>query len=586
MIGATANRIKAEQISAVSANAITGAISGIAGASILAVALIAVQKLPGTWIIVWLAAVTLVLALQIIITLRQRRDKDGDYRRWATRFTILAFVSGMMWGCGVVATAASGGIDTELLVLMVSSGIAAGAGLSYGSFLPTFYARFLPTNVPYVIWSICQIDALHGFLALFTVVFMAGIMQLVRQYNKTVAEMLRLRFENVDLVSGLRQQTEVANLANITKSRFLAAASHDLRQPVHALNLFVGALQGRPMDSGTQRLVTQIDRSVAALDNLFVSLLDVSKLDAGIVALQMHDFKIQPLLERVCNDHAAEAKLKGVQLVLMHCSSVVRADPILLERILRNLVSNAVRYTMTGRVVVGCRRRSRLSIEVWDTGPGIAVDEQKKIFQEFYQIANAERDRQQGIGLGLAIVKRLSDLLACDLAFNSQVGSGSVFKISVPFAEAPPAEAHVTAPPSLLLATGLVLVIDDEVAIQDAMASLLSSWGHETIVAGSGDEMLERIGLLQRRPDAIVCDLRLRNNENGIDVVQRLHSEFNHDIPTVLITGDTAPDRLKEAQASGLPLLHKPIHNSVLQMTIVDLLRDAEALPRSAAAGA
>jgi CheY-like chemotaxis protein len=255
----------------------------------------------------------------------------------------------------------------------------------------------------------------------------------------------------------------------------------------------------------------------------------------------------------------------------------VHADPILLERILRNLVSNAVRYTITGRVVVGCRRSSRLSIEVWDTGPGIAEVEQKKIFQEFYQIGNSERDRQQGIGLGLAIVKRLSDLLACDLALSSQEGAGSTFKVSVPFADAPPVEIDVAVPLTQQSLTGLVLVIDDEAAIQDAMASLLSSWGHETVVAGSGDEMLQRIGQLQRRPDAIVCDLRLRNNENGIHVVQRLHSEFNHDIPTVLITGDTAPDRLKEAQASGLPLLHKPIHNSVLQKTIVNLLRNAEA---------
>lgn len=578
MIDGTADRIKAEQISVVSANAITGAISGIAGASILAVALIAVQKLPGTWIIVWLVAVTLVLVLQIIVTLRQRLYKGRDYRRWAARFTVLAFVSGVMWGCGVVAIAASGGIDTELLVLMVSSGIAAGAGLSYGSFLPTFYARFLPTNVPYVIWSICQVDALHWFLALFTVVFMAGIMQLVRQYNNTVVEMLRLRFENVDLVGELRQQTEVANLANVTKSRFLAAASHDLRQPVHALNLYVGALQGRTMDPGTQRLVTQIDRSVAALDNLFVSLLDVSKLDAGIVSLKTRDFKIQSLLERVCNDYADEARLKGVLLTLKPCSSAVHADPILLERILRNLVSNAVRYTTSGRVVVGCRRGHRLSIEVWDTGPGIAESEQKKIFQEFYQIGNSERDRQQGIGLGLAIVKRLSDLLACDLALTSRVGFGSVFKVRVPLAaESLPAEPGVAAMSSPQSVTGLVLVIDDEVAIQDAMASLLSSWGHQTVVAGSGDEMLEKIASLRRRPDAIVCDLRLRNNESGIDVVERLHSEFNHEIPTVLITGDTAPDRLKEAQASGLPLLHKPIHNTTLRMTIIDLLRQAEA---------
>ena len=568
------DRIRTQQVLAVTGNAVTGAVSGIAGASILAVVLIVVQKTPGKWVIIWLAAVTVVLSFQILLSLRHRHHVDSDYRFWAFGFTALAFISGILWGGGVVAIAASGGTDTELLVLMVSSGIAAGAGLSYGSFLPTFYARFLPTNLPYVAWSIFQGDVLHLFLALFAVVFMAGIMQLVRQYNRTVVEMLRLRFENVDLVRELRQQTEAANLANITKSRFLAAASHDLRQPVHALNLFVGALQGYNMDAGAQRIVKQIDGSIAALDNLFISLLDISKLDAGIVSLEPRGFRIQPLLERVCRDHTAEANAKGVDLILQPCSLAVHADPILLERILRNLVSNAVRYTVKGRVVVGCRRGKRLSIQVWDTGPGIAMEEQQQIFQEFYQIGNPERDRQEGIGLGLAIVKRLDALLGCELALVSKVNSGSVFKIAIALADQTPiADDAVDAPKPDGAVRGLILVIDDEGAIQEAMRSLLTSWGHDVIVAGSGDEILEKTVHVSIRPDLIVCDFRLRKGENGIEVIQRLHSEYNHEIPAVLITGDTAPDRLKEAQESGLPLLHKPIHNSNLHMTIDNLLR-------------
>jgi len=568
------DRINAEQVLAVSGNAVTGAVSGIAGASILAVALIVVQKTPGKWVIVWLIALMIVLSLQIVLSLRHRRHRDSEYSSWASGFTALAFTSGVLWGGGVVVISASSDIDTELLVLMVSSGIAAGAGLSYGSYLPTFYARFLPTNLPYVAWSIFQGDALHWFLALFAVVFMAGIMQLVRQYNYTVVEMLRLRFENVDLVRELRQQTDAANLANVTKSRFLAAASHDLRQPVHALNLFVGALQGSEMDANAQRLVKQIDSSIAALDNLFVSLLDISKLDAGIVSLDPRDFRIQPILERVCLDHAAEAKAKGLKLVLHPCSLAVHADPILVERILRNLVSNAIRYTVNGRVVVGCRRGDRLSIQVWDTGLGIAEHEQQQVFQEFYQIGNPERDRQEGIGLGLAIVKRLVDLLGCDLTLISKVGSGSVFRIAIPLAsEAPVASGIVDTRAPDEPIRGLILVIDDEGAIQEAMQSLLQKWGHDVIVAGSGDEILAKVANVAIRPDLIVCDFRLRKGEDGIEVIQRLHSEYNHEIPAVLITGDTAPTRLKQAQESGLPLLHKPIHNSKLQTTIDSLLR-------------
>jgi CheY-like chemotaxis protein len=330
------------------------------------------------------------------------------------------------------------------------------------------------------------------------------------------------------------------------------------------------------MDDGAQRLVKQIDASVAALDNLFVSLLDVSKLDAGVVSLSPRNFSIQPLLERICRDHAAEAEAKGIRLVLRSCSLAVRADPILVERILRNLIANAVRYTVRGRVVVGCRRGERVSIQVWDTGPGIAEEEQQLVFQEFYQIGNPERDRSEGIGLGLAIVRRLANLLECELTLVSKVDAGSVFKIAVALADDAPIEGGIVDTPKPGGSVrGLILVIDDEVAVREAMRSLLANWGHDVIVAGSGDEILERIADIPTRPNLIVCDFRLRKDENGIEVIRRLHSEYNQDIPAVLITGDTAPDRLKEAQESGLPLLHKPIHNSKLQITIDGLLKQS-----------
>lgn len=573
-----------------SANAVTGAISGITGAGILAVVLVVVQNTPPTWVMVWFGALFVVLSLQIVLSVRHRRNKTGDYRPWGFGFTALALASGIIWGVGVVVIAANSSIDTELLVLMVSSGISAGAGLSYGCLLPTFYSRFLPTNLPYVGWALLQGNALHVFLAIFAITFVGGIIQLVRQYNHTVVEMFRLRFENVDLVGELRLQTEAANLANVTKSRFLAAASHDLRQPVHALNLFVGALQACNMDGVARRLVMQINASIAALDNLFVSLLDISKLDAGIVSLHPRDIAILPLLDRVCADYATQAQAKRIRLELHPCSLAVHADPILLERILRNLVSNAVRYTVQGRVVVGCRRRGkRLSIEVWDTGPGIAEDEQQRVFQEFYQIGNPERDRSEGIGLGLAIVKRLVDVQACELSLASKVGSGSVFRIAVPVADHPPPITDAADVASLpKAARGLIMVIDDERAIQEAMQGLLTSWGHDVVVAGSADEILQKIADVPARPDLIICDFRLRRGENGIEVIQRLNSEYNQEIPAVLITGDTAPDRLKEAQESGLRVLYKPIPSTTLQMTINDLLEPhaaerGEAAPTDAA---
>ena len=270
----------------------------------------------------------------------------------------------------------------------------------------------------------------------------------------------------------------------------------------------------------------------------------------------------------------------GLRLVLRPCSAIVRTDPVLIERILRNLVSNAVRYTERGRVVVGCRRHNGLRVEVWDTGRGIPFEKQQQVFEEFYQLGNSERDRVKGLGLGLAIVDRLAKLLDCPLTLRSELGKGSVFKIGLPLADkqrlraATAAEALERPAPR-----GLILVIDDDAAIQRAMHSLLSSWGHEAIVAGSCAEMLERIATSPVRPDLIICDYRLRDGENGIAVIERLQSEYNEDIPAVLITGDTAPDRLKEAQESGLILLHKPVANGKLRAAVGNLMH-ARGLPQ------
>jgi CheY-like chemotaxis protein len=228
-------------------------------------------------------------------------------------------------------------------------------------------------------------------------------------------------------------------------------------------------------------------------------------------------------------------------------------------------------------VVVLCRRRgAELSIQVWDTGPGIPPDQQERVFQEYYQLGNPERDRAKGLGLGLAIVRRLTQLLGCPVSLCSRPGRGSRFAVTLPLAGALAAEEPFVKDAELgALATGLVVVIDDEVAIREAMARLLGGWGHEVITAGSGDDAIERLATCTVSPDLIISDYRLRNGETGAEVIERLRSEYNDTIPAMLITGDTAPDRLAEAQASGLLLLHKPVSNGRLRAAIVNLVGQA-----------
>jgi two-component system, sensor histidine kinase len=460
-------------------------------------------------------------------------------------------------------------------VLVVVIAIASGAMSTFGAILSVYYLNFVPMLALPAIWLLAQGGLVHEVLAFLIVLWTGAILAVAHQYRKSITDSLRLRFENLDLLVDLRRQKDMAEQASIAKSRFLASASHDLRQPVHALGMFVGALRTRTLDAETARLVEYIDRSVAAMDNLFTSLLDISRLDAGIIQAHPRNVAIQPLLERICRDHAEEAARKGIGFTQIPRSGVVYSDPTLLERVLRNLLSNAVRYTDQGRVLVGCRSNGRsIRIEVWDTGRGIPIDEQEKVFQEFYQLGNAERDRSKGLGLGLAIVKRLTVLLGSPLTLRSWPGKGSMFGVAVPVAA--PSAVETEAEPLLELgigARGLVLVIDDEVAIQEAIQSLLPSWGYEVIAAGSIEEMLQYTASLTKPPDLIISDYRLRGGEDGIAAIQRLQSEFNADIPGMLITGDTAPDRLAEAQESGFVLLHKPVPNSKLRAAIGNLVR-------------
>jgi CheY-like chemotaxis protein len=311
------------------------------------------------------------------------------------------------------------------------------------------------------------------------------------------------------------------------------------------------------------------------MGSLFNGLLDISRLDAGVVEVNAQAFALRPMLERICRDHAGDAEAKKIELRLRPTKAVVYSDPLLIERIIRNIVANAVAYTDTGGVLVTCRaRRKSVSVEVWDTGRGIPEIEQSQIFKEFYQVANPERDRSKGVGLGLAIVRRLTVLLGHPLNVRSVPNRGSLFALELPRSDAVVSLAQPAAEDAgELFATGLILVVDDEATIQMAMKSLLEGWGFKAIVAGSCDDMLRQLANCPDRPALMICDYRLRAHEDGIDVIERLRAEYNDDdIPGMLITGDTAPDRLREAQESGLLLLHKPVSNSRLRTAINHLV--------------
>jgi signal transduction histidine kinase/CheY-like chemotaxis protein len=411
--------------------------------------------------------------------------------------------------------------------------------------------------------------------------------QVQEELLRTFADQAVIAIENVRLFEELRDKSRQLELASTYKSRFLAAASHDLRQPLHALNLFVAQLCSESDAAERNRLVTRIDAAVSAMNELFNALLDMSKLDAGILELNVTDFPVERLLRRMETTFAEAAREKGLRLTAVSSTAWIRSDFILLERILLNLVSNAVRHTVRGGVVIGCRRRGeRLRLEVWDSGVGIPADQQKNIFGEFYRLEGSEADARGGLGLGLAIVDGLGRLLDHPIELTSVVGKGSRFSVSVPVASKrqDAAEASVLPGPVTDPATGkLIVVIDDDALALDGMRGILRSWGCEVVSADSDTAALTQLTALGRQPDAIISDLRLAGGKSGIDAIECLRTALGAAVPALLITGDTAPQRLREANASGYHLLHKPVPLMRLRAVLNRLLKSSARETRQSA---
>lgn len=566
------DRVRAEQIRLLYANGGAPMLVTLAAGLMLAALLVWAGTLAYVVALIWGGFMVAHTAIrQNVRRVYLRADPpDAHWRRWARRFTVGALAGGATWGVGALWLLAPGRMDLQMLVVAVLMAVVYGSMTGWGAYLPAFFVFFAPVFAPVAVWFALQGGVVHVTIAALFLLWIPTVAVLALRYNASLIQALQLRFDNAALAEDLGIQKQAVEQASLAKSRFLASASHDLRQPVHALGLFVGALRTHRLPKRSAALIDQIDASLAGLDSLFVSLLDISKLDAGVVQGEVCIVPLAPLLDRVCRDLAGEATAKGLTLHMAATRLSVVSDPVLLERILRNLVGNAVRYTETGGVVVGARRAGgKVSLEIWDTGPGIAPAYHDAIFEEFYQLANPDRDRAKGLGLGLSIVRRLATILNHDVILQSRPGKGAVFRVRAPRA--------TTAGPEMVRAeslarsdSGMILAIDDEHAVRAGMAELMRSWGHRVIVVSGGQEAL---ALLTEAPDLIICDYRLRGGDDGITTIRALQARFGSDIPAILVTGDTAADRLREAEASGYPLLHKPLSPARLRAAVTSRLQ-------------
>ncbi|HTH17299.1 MAG TPA: ATP-binding protein [Magnetospirillum sp.] len=362
--------------------------------------------------------------------------------------------------------------------------------------------------------------------------------------------------------AGMARAVEEAERANDAKTRFLAAASHDLRQPLQALSLYLGVLKAR-LKGGEEQVMEAVGQCVESLTGLLNDMLDVARLDAGVITPKSADVPVNRLLERVAAAWRIQAEAKGLHLDVMPCSAVVHTDPALMDRVLSNLVANAVRYTERGRVLVGCRRvgGDHVRIEVLDTGIGIPADKLGDIFEEFRQLGNPERRRDKGTGLGLSIVRRIADLLGYRLNVRSIPGRGSAFTITLPTANF--CTVPVEPPEGGLNPARRILVVDDEVLVRNALELVLAEMGHQVEGAETVEEALK--SSRAHRPELVIADFRLAGGTTGIDVIRAVRENCGCDMPAVVLTGDTDPATIRRIVDEGLHLLHKPLRLDALK---------------------
>lgn len=508
-----------------------------------------------------------------------RAGPEGQQsERWGKLYIAAAATAGVIWGSAGVLMFVPDSLAHQAMLVLILFGIATVSMGSLSAFAPAFYVLVPLTLVPIIARMLMDSGAARIYLAIPGLIVLGVVLSFGRTVNRIIAEWQRKRLENVDLVQELRAQKAIADqarqtaeAANRSKTQFFAAASHDLRQPLHAMGLFAAALYEKIKDPEVLNTVKSINASVAALEGLFNELLDISKIDSGVIQPRLTHFALEEMFGRLRDEFAAEAREKGLRLTVTSGGHTVMSDAVLLERIVRNLLGNAVRYTSQGEIALSAAPvNGSLRIEVRDTGPGIGPQDQKRIFEEFVQLANPGRTSRKGLGLGLSIVQRLCALLGYEIRLSSELGRGSAFSLEVPAGVAEESSRPEAAAPGdrAELSGRLVVVVDDEAAIVEGMKVLLSGWGIDVIGSATGDEVIQAVHSRERMPDLIIADYRLAGGAVGTDVIDRLRRELDPEIPAILITGSTGAERVSEADAKRYDLLLKPVNPEALRELI------------------
>ena len=516
-------------------------------------------------VLIWAAMVHLTQAVRILNGWLYQRDERAWQRMpvWRRRFMVGLLVSGLVWGSAPLFVLPTPDLATVCLMMLVMLGMGSGGIGVIVAYRPAIWAWLLPLLLPLPFFLLWFDAPLKSPLAVFSLAYLGVNLAFAFGQNALLVKALKAQFDNAELVTQLRHQMTLAAQADKEKSRFVASASHDLRQPMHALGLFASALEKRLAGTSEAPLVSNLNRCIESLDRSFNAMLDISKLDAGVVEPQLQSFPIRDVFRRLHMHFAGQAEGAGLHLRFKPGGKHVTSDPQLLERILSNLIQNAIKYTRDGGIVVVARNSGpNVNIEVWDTGIGIPEAELPRVFDEFYQLHNPERDRNRGLGMGLAIVKRLALLLDHPLTVASTVGKGTMIRLSVPQTDLNALHGmnlEAETVPSPIGNARTLLFIDDEETIRDSMALLLREWDYEVLVASNINEACLLAANHPEPIHAVLSDLRLRNGEDGLQAINAIRHVLGYQIPAVLVTGDTSPEQVKRVHDSGHRVLFKPV---------------------------
>ncbi|MDO6460758.1 hybrid sensor histidine kinase/response regulator [Granulosicoccaceae sp. 1_MG-2023] len=492
-------------------------------------------------------------------------------RKWKHVVEWLSWAVGTVWAAALLIFFPVLSFEARLVLLTVANGMCLIALVAASGSLAAFYGFSIQVLGTQTLMFLFGYDGDYHYLGLVTALYLAVLCRVAREVAALREDAFNLKYENEGLVTELREEKERAELANRSKSRFLAAASHDLRQPVHSLALFTEALRMELRDPKALDLLDHVESSVATLDELLTALLDISKLDAGVVQQRPVTLALAPVISRVVSEVRPQASAKNLQLRLhLNQDAHVFTDPVLFSTIFRNLLVNAVNHTREGGVLVGLRRRGEnWVVQVWDTGPGIPEARHKDIFVEFVQLENEQRDRRKGLGLGLSICRRLADLLGHGLSLRSVEKQGSVFNLSMVavaknrICQAVP--AGVEARPGLPALQGTrVLLIDDEPEILAGMRAMLERWGCVVEAEAEASAARARIQAGERF-DVYLCDHQLGEGVYGLDLLRDMNALDGGRTRSVLITGTTSPEFIRDSQSAGYLVLHKPVKPAQLR---------------------